>query len=156
MKITCSWIQKMKLGATDGSNSVAMDTKAPLGDGSALNPKQLVLSGLCGCTSMDVLSLLNKKNQQLEAFELVAEAEMSAKGHPKVFSKIHLSFIFAGTIDAEYLKESVHLSQTKYCGVAAMLSKSVSMTYTVLLNGSEISKGITDFSKVDEPKDEAK
>jgi putative redox protein len=146
MKITCSWIQKMKLGATDGVHSVAMDAKAPGGDESALNPKQLVLSGLCGCTSMDVLSLLSKHEQPLESYELVADAEMSSHGHPKVFTKIQLVFVVAGKVDTKVLTESVMLSQTKYCGVAAMLSKSVPITYSVLLNGIQIATGVTDFS----------
>ncbi len=137
----------MQLSATDGANSVLMDTKAPTGDDTALNPKQLVLSGLCGCTTMDVLSLLNKHKEVVDAYELTAEAEMSAKGHPKVFTKIHLNFVVAGNVDAKVLVESIQLSQTRYCGVAAMLSKAMPITYSVLLNGIEVGSGTTDFTQ---------
>ena len=73
----------MKLGATDGKHSVAMDTAAPAGEDTALNPKELLLASLCGCTSMDVLSLLSKQQLPLEAYELVADAELSNTGHQK-------------------------------------------------------------------------
>lgn len=147
MKIQCTWSQKMKLVSTNGEHSVEMDAKSPSGSDSALNPKELVLSGLCGCTAMDVLSLLNKYQQPYEAFEISAEAEMSASGHPKVFTRVHLSFLVAGSVDAAKLLESVELSQTKYCGVSAMLSAAMPITYSVSLNGNEIGKGSAKFSK---------
>ncbi|HVJ65354.1 MAG TPA: OsmC family protein [Bdellovibrionota bacterium] len=147
MKITTSWTSKMKLSAGDGAHTVSMDAKSPGGEDSALSPKQLVLAGLGGCTTMDVLSLLTKHKQPLEAYELVAEAEMSAHGHPKVFTKIHLSFLVAGAVDAKILVESVQLSQTRYCGVSAMLNPTVPISYTVLLNGHEIAAGRADFSQ---------
>lgn len=137
----------MLLHASDGKHTVELDANLPIGTDTALNPKQLLLSSLCGCTAMDVLSLLKKHKQALEAFEIVADAEMSASGHPKVFTKVHLSFLVAGLVDAEKLKESVRLSQTQYCGVSAMLSKATPISYSVVLNGADIASGVANFAE---------
>lgn len=139
----------MQLSATDGHHSVLMDAKAPVGSDSALNPKQLVLSGLCGCTAMDVLALLKKHQLSFKSFRLSAEAKMSEKGHPKVFETVLLTFDVEGDqVDAKILQESVLLSQTRYCGVSAMLSKAVEIQYVVNLNGVRISAGKADFSRL--------
>src|SRR5699024_2984454 len=58
-------------------------------------PKALLLSGLLGCTGLDVISMLNKMKIQLDDFNIEAEAEES-KEHPIVYTKIHLIYTFKG------------------------------------------------------------
>lgn len=125
----------MKLESMARGHVVAMDASAPLGSDSALTPKELVLAGLAGCTMMDVAALLKKHKQPLESLEVDTQAEKSAGGYPEVFVSALLTFRVKGVIDPQKLVESVLLSQTKYCGVSAMLSKAFPVRYRVELNG---------------------
>ena len=145
MKVTSTWKEKLVFTSAADSHSIEMDTKAPLGSDTAMTPKQLVVAGLSGCTAMDVISLLKKYRQSVETFGLDAEVELTEGAHPIVFKKIHLTFRLSGQIEPEKLLEAVRLSQTKFCGVSAMLSKAVPMDYSVELNGTVIGTGAPDF-----------
>ncbi len=122
-----------------------MDTKPPFGTDAALSPKQLVLAGLCGCTAMDIASLLGKYKQPLKTLEVDAEADMTQGAQPSVFKEIRLVFKLTGEIETERALEAARLSQTQFCGVSAMLSKSSSILYTVILNGHAVGSGQAAF-----------
>ena len=145
MKINSTWQGKMKFTATDGKQSVLMDAKSPIGDDSALSPKQLMLAGICGCTAMDVVSLLKKYKQELKSLTVESDAPLTEGKQPAVFTRIDLHFIAEGAIDSTKLLEAVQLSQTKFCGVSAMVSKAVPIFYKVSLNGSQIGEGQAHF-----------
>jgi putative redox protein len=70
-----------------------------------------------------------------------AEISQTSKGYPAVFEKAELTYSAQGSIDGDKFLEAVKLSQTKYCGVSAMLSKSFPIHYRVELNGTEIGRG---------------
>jgi putative redox protein len=123
-----------------------MDALPPIGNGEAMTPKQLLIAGLCGCTAMDVLSLLKKHRQPLDSFEIEATVEKSEGVHPVVFTSALLKFILKGNLDEVKVIEAVTLSQTKFCGVSAMLSKAFPIRFTVELNGKTISDGSAHFS----------
>lgn len=145
MKSVLTWTGEMKFEATAEGKSVVMDAKSPIGRGSAQTPKELVLDGLGGCTAMDVMALLKKHKQPLESFEVSVEVETTKAGHPVVFTQALITFHVTGTIDPKILLESVQLSQTKYCGVSAMLSKAFPIKYVVILNNEEVGQGQADF-----------
>lgn len=94
---------------------------------------------------MDVIALLKKYKEPVETFEVDAEVEASSSGHPIVFKSIILKFKATGQIAPEKLIEAITLSQTQYCGVSAMLSKSVAINYEVILNGNKVSEGLAHF-----------
>jgi putative redox protein len=146
MKIECAWNEKLKFTGSAGGHDVLMDTKPPLGTDTALSPKQLVLAGMCGCTGMDVVSLLRKSKQPLEAFSIEAEAPLTEGSHPVVFDHVQLVFKAKGAVDGVKLMEAIRLSQSRYCGVSAMVSKAVPITYKVELNGESIGSGKADFT----------
>lgn len=146
MQIKTIWNEKMVFTASSGGHEVKMDTKSPLGSDSALTPKQLVLAGLAGCTAMDVISLLKKFKQPVEKFEITVAAEKSKGVYPEVFISAQITFQLNGNIDKEKLIFSVHESQTKYCGVSAMLSKAFPISYSVELNGEKIAEGKSNFN----------
>lgn len=91
-------------------------------------PKELMLYSLMGCTGMDVVSLLRKMQliDKMESFRMETEYETS-KEHPIVFTKIHLKYIFKFNSEPpkEQVEKAVNLSQSKYCGVSAMMKKAV-------------------------------
>jgi putative redox protein len=91
-------------------------------------PMQLLLIGLCGCTGMDVISILQKKRQPFTGLRVQASAER-ADEHPKVYTKIHLEFVVTGDdVDAKAVERSIELSQTKYCPASAMLGEVAEIT----------------------------
>ncbi|MBS1963573.1 MAG: OsmC family protein [Bdellovibrionales bacterium] len=138
MRVTTHWKEKMVFEATADGRSVPMDAKSPIGTDTALTPKQLVVAGLAGCTAMDVIALMKKHKQPVESFEIDAEVEKSGKGYPEVFTSASLTFRLKGDLDPARVIEAVVSSQTKYCGVSAMLAKAFPIRYRIELNGSLI------------------
>jgi putative redox protein len=145
MKLQCKWNDKMKFTAEAEGHQVLMDAKSPIGTDTAMTPKHFLLAGICGCTAMDVAALLRKHKQAFESLEVDADAALTEGSFPTLFKEVKLIFKVTGTVDSEKLLESVKLSQTKYCGVTAMVVKAVPITYTVELNGVSIGTGVADF-----------
>ena len=99
-------------------------------------PKALLLSGLAGCTGMDVVSLLKKMRMEWKTFRLEVEADQSEE-HPKVYTNIRIKYIFTGdNLDRDKIEKAVQLSRIKCCGVSAILEKAVKNTYEIILNYS--------------------
>jgi putative redox protein len=119
------------VGTADSRHEVVMDAHTDVGgDDDGFRPMQLVLVGLCGCTAMDVISILRKQRQSITSLEVRAHAERSAQ-HPRVFTNINLTYIVAGTnIDAGAVERAIQLSAEIYCPVQAMLGQVASMNYT--------------------------
>ena len=145
MKSMVKWSHDMLFEAQSAGNVVHMDASPPIGKGAAQTPKELVAAGLGGCTAMDVIALLKKHKQPFEGLEVEVDIETTQKGHPAVFIRAMIAFRAAGAIDPTILLEAVRLSQTKYCGVSAMLSKAIPIEYSVTLNNEEIGRGKAEF-----------
>ncbi len=122
-------------GMTDSGHMVPMDTKKEVGGlESAPTPMELVLQALIGCTQMDVISILKKMKVEYDEF-IVSETHERAEDHPKVYTKIHLTYSFKGEgMDIEKVKKAVKLSKERYCGVSAMLSKTAEITNEIMIN----------------------
>jgi putative redox protein len=118
-------------GKADSNHWVVMDgSLAEGGSAAGTSPKEIVLLGLGGCTGMDVASILKKKRVHLDSFEVHISAEEAAD-FPKIFTKIHIEYILHGrNIRASDVEHAIELSQTKYCSVTAMLSKSAEVSHS--------------------------
>jgi putative redox protein len=101
------------------------------GKNSGPRPKALSLVSLGGCTGMDVVSILAKMRVVPETFDVEVTGELTEE-HPKYYDKIHLVYSFTGK-DLPYakLEKAINLSQERYCGVNAMLSKAAEVTYEI-------------------------
>jgi putative redox protein len=100
------------------------------GDNDGFRPLELMAVSLAGCTAMDVISLLQKKRQQVTGFEVRVQTER-ATDHPRVFTKVHVEYIVTGKgIDEAALERSIELSETKYCPAQALLSKAIAITHS--------------------------
>ncbi len=96
-------------------------------------PKVLLLAGLIGCTGIDVMSILNKMRVEIDDLKIEVEAE-NTEEHPRVYEDINVIFKFKGKdLPLENLEKAVKLSHEKYCGVSAMLQKSTSVTYEIMI-----------------------
>lgn len=147
MKTAVVWKDGMMFEGVADNHIVQMDAKAPIGKDIGASPKELVAMGLGGCTAMDVIALLKKYKQPPQTFRVDVEIVPSRGAHPIVFEKAILTFTVDGAVDSEKVNEAVKLSQTKYCGVSAMLSKSFPIEYRIILNGTEIGTGTTKFDE---------
>lgn len=149
MKTAVVWKDGMEFDGVADNHIVPMDAKTPIGKNAASSPKELIAMGLGGRTAMDVIALLKKYKQPPQTFRVDVEIVPSTGAHPIVFEKAILTFTVDGAVDSEKVNEAVKLSQTKYCGVSAMLSRSFPIEYRIILNGSEIGTGAAKFESDD-------
>ena len=118
----------------DGHTFVVDADPAAGGTDAGPRPKTLLLSGLAGCTGMDVASILAKMKMPYDRMTIEVEANLT-NDHPRVYDSIHVQYIFAGdSLDRSKIEKAVSLSQDKYCGVTAMLSKSATMSHEIILS----------------------
>jgi putative redox protein len=101
----------------------------------AAGPTEMVLVALAGCTSMDVASILAKKRQRFDTYEIAVDAEQS-EDPPRVFTRIVVEHRVRGDVEAEALRRSIELSASRYCPVSAMLSASVEIEHRYRLERS--------------------
>ncbi len=126
MKIAVHWTGNVsfKAESEETGHSVQMDGPADLG-GENLGPRpmELLLMGMGGCASFDVISMLKKSRQ--DVLDCCAELEAErADAIPAVFTKIHLKFIVSGRkLKESHVKRAVSLSAEKYCSASIMMSK---------------------------------
>lgn len=121
-------------GTSDGGFLLPLDAKKAVGGHDlGFQPLQLFAIGLVGCTGMDVISILQKKRQEVTAFEVSAEIER-ANEHPKVFKKIILEYKVTGRdIDRQDVERAVELSETKYCPAQAMLQETAEISHKIVI-----------------------
>jgi putative redox protein len=99
------------------------------GQNRGARPMELLLMGLGGCTSIDVMMMLNKARQDVTDCRVVIEAER-ADAVPAVFTRIHVHFIVSGRdIKASRVERAVQLSAEKYCSASIMLGKTAEITH---------------------------
>lgn len=145
MKATLDWKNGLEFNAQAEGNSLTMDAKSPLGHGHGMTPKELVAAGLGGCSAMDIASLLKKNKQSLESMKIEVDITPLQGAVPAVFEKAEITYYVTGVIEPEKLLEAARLSQTKYCSISAMLTKSFPIYYHVVLNNEKIGQGQADF-----------
>ncbi|MBT3175109.1 MAG: OsmC family protein [Lentimicrobiaceae bacterium] len=131
-KINVSWSGEMAFEAEVNDFKIKLDADEKVGGkNSGPRPKALSLVSLGGCTGMDVVSILAKMRVVPETFDVEVTGELTEE-HPKYYDKIHLVYSFTGK-DLPYakLEKAINLSQERYCGVNAMLSKAAEVTYEI-------------------------
>lgn len=129
MIASAEWKQgEQYLGKSQSGHATLMDASAEHKAGPS--PMEVVLSALCGCTSVDVVSILRKKREPLEGLTVSAEAEQ-APAPPRTFTKIHLTYRIKGKVSQKAAEDAVSLSKNKYCSVSKMLEKAATIDYSI-------------------------
>lgn len=129
MKASVNWQNGMKFtGMGPSGHPIHMDADSSLGgDDSGLRPMEMIALGLIACQAMDVLSVLQKKRQDVASFEVRFDGPRSHE-YPKVFTKAAITFVIAGKhVDENAVLRSIELAATKYCPAQAMLEHSFPM-----------------------------
>ena len=123
MRAVVKWVDGvMFLGESGSGHSVVMDGAPEQGGRNmGVRPMEMLLLGLGGCASYDVIAMLKKSRQQLVDCKAEVEAER-VDAVPAVFSKIHIKFIVTGKdLKESQVKRAVDLSAEKYCSASIML-----------------------------------
>lgn len=133
MQATVKWVDgAMFLGESGSGHTVVMDGPADLG-GRNLGPRpmEMLLLGVGGCSSYDVMSMLQKSRQRVVDCRVEIKAER-ADAVPAVFTRIHLHFVVTGTeLKEKQVQRAVELSAEKYCSASIMLGAAgVEMTHS--------------------------
>ncbi|MBX2809196.1 MAG: OsmC family protein [Cellvibrionaceae bacterium] len=123
MQATVKWVDgAMFLGESGSGHSVVMDGPPDHGGRNmGVRPMEMLLLGLGGCASFDVMSILKKSRQQVVDCRAQLRAER-AEGVPSPFTKIHLQFVVTGCdLKEKQVAKAVELSASKYCSASIML-----------------------------------
>jgi putative redox protein len=131
MKARVKWVEGMAFMAeADSGHGLIMDGSPDIG-GRNLGPRpmEMLLMGAGGCSSIDVVMILQKSRQDVTDCQVELTAERAGE-NPKVFTRIHMHFIVQGrNLKAEVVERAIKLSAEKYCSATIMLAKTAEMTH---------------------------
>lgn len=125
MQAKVKWVENTVFMGQSGSGHLVMMDGPPEAGGNnlAARPMEMLLLGLGGCSSFDVVSILRKSRQQVTGCELELKSER-AETEPKVFTAIDLHFVVTGKqLREAAVKRAVELSAEKYCSASIMLER---------------------------------
>lgn len=128
---TVRWTGGLKFEGVDSQGHMTLmeahKNYGGLGEGTT--PMDLFLVALGGCAGIDIVTMLEARKQQLEAYEVTIDGERREE-YPKFFKKIALRFVLKGNLDDNVVDRVVSLTMTKICPIAAMLSKIAEVTWS--------------------------
>jgi putative redox protein len=131
MKARVKWVEDVQfVGESGTKHSLIMDGPENLGGhGTGMRPMELLLLGLGGCTSFDVVEMLKKSRQNI--IDCIVEIDgQRSESIPKIFTDIHIHYIITGSnIKEAHVKRAIELSSEKYCSASLMLGKSANITH---------------------------
>lgn len=117
------------VGESPSGHSVVMDAGVESGgNDKGIRPMEMLLLGMGGCSSIDVMMILKKARQDVQDcwVELVGER---ADDHPRYFNKIHAKFFVKGSnIDPKNVERAIELSRDKYCSASVQLGALAAIT----------------------------
>ena len=131
MKTRVKWLDHRSfVGESASGHSVVMDGPPEAGGRNlGVRPMEMLLLGMGGCASFDVVSILEKMKQNISDCEVLIDAQR-ADTEPKVFTKIHMHFIVKGEgVEDKKVAKAVKLSAEKYCSASIMLGKTAEVTH---------------------------
>ncbi|GMN09599.1 OsmC family protein [Croceitalea sp. MTPC9] len=104
------------------------------GKGEGYRPKALMLSGLAGCSGLDVASLIKKMKLEVDEFRIETIANLTDE-HPKYYDSVVIEYHFHGSnLKEEKLQKAVDMSVEKYCGVMEMFRRFAELEIKVLFH----------------------
>ncbi len=131
MDVRIKWVEGMMfLGESESGHAVVLDGPPEIGGKNmGVRPMEMLLLGMGGCTSVDVMQILQKGRQNIT--DCVAEISAERVDTiPKVFSKIHVHFVITGkNLKEAVVARAVKLSAEKYCSASIMLEKAVKISH---------------------------
>jgi len=127
LRLTTPEDEGMRFVAETGSGHAILVDDAKGNTGA--KPIELALLALGACTGFDVISILRKKRQTVTGYEIELLAEQNP-GPPSYFTRVEIKHRLQGQIAPEAVQRAIYLSETKYCAVGAMISKTAKIEAT--------------------------
>ncbi len=134
---TVSWAGDSNfIGRSGSGHAVVFDSNKD--NSLAPTPMEMLLMSAGACSSVDVVSILQKAKQQVTHCRVVLSGER-VDSIPRVFEKIHLHFEVTGfNVSEKHVERAVNLSAEKYCSVSIMLQKAMTVTHSFAVIPSEL------------------
>ena len=130
MKTVTIWKKDHLFESEHDGNKISVDGDKKHGHG----PKALLLSGLAGCSGVDIVDILEKMRVDFSDLKIEVEAKLTEE-NPKVFTEISILFHLKTKKDNEdKVRKAIDLSLEKYCGVSAMLRKNSPIKYQLVIH----------------------
>jgi len=128
-EVRVSWLENMAFEAEVNGHKIILDAAEEVGgENRGPRPKPFLLTGLAGCTGMDVVSILKKMRVEFKNLDIIVEGDLTEE-HPKQFYKMKVIYEFTGSnLPLDKLEKAVSLSEERYCGVSAMYRKAIEIT----------------------------
>ncbi len=140
MNAKVTWQGKMAFdGTADRGYHLPLDSEPAVGgEGKGFAPFELLAIGVVSCTAMDVISILQKKRQDVTGLEVKVHAERATE-HPKVFTHLQIEYVVTGKrLDPAAVERAVQLSDEKYCGAIAMIRQVAPVEHTITILEAEL------------------
>lgn len=119
----------------ENGSEVKMDNIGTTKINFGVSPMQMLLMGLAGCASIDVLLILAKQKQEVNNYNIIINATKEKVSDFSIWKSIEIDFFISGDIDEQKAKRAIDLSLNKYCSVAETLRRAgAEITYKLKLN----------------------
>ena len=117
--VNVKWIgEKQFVGVDSSKHAVLMSTQDE-NNGTGMKPSELLLVALAGCTSVDVVGILEKKRQDLRGLQINVKGEQD-ENPPWAYRRIEVEYVVTGRdIKEKAVADAIRISEERYCSVAA-------------------------------------
>ncbi|NTU71883.1 MAG: OsmC family protein [Coriobacteriia bacterium] len=129
--VNARWTKKRQFVGWDSKqHGIVMDTPATgTGEGTGWRPVELLLLGMAGCTGVDVVSILEKKREDVRGVEIEVRGEPFVDDYPHYYETIEVIYTVTGVgIKPSSVAQAIQLSEEKYCSVKGSLGPQVNVT----------------------------
>lgn len=131
------WKEGKHFEGLSGGHTIEIDAPDPIGTDKGMNPMQLLLVALAGCTGMDVVNILQKERIKLLDLSVSVHGERAAE-IPTVYTEIELVFKLRGFgLTHKAVEHAVQLSEEKYCSVGIMIGKTAQIKTRIEIENLE-------------------
>jgi len=123
-KITARWTAgRQFVGSDENGHGIVLDTPPSAGgENTGWRPLELVLLGLAGCSGIDILSILEKKREDVRGFEVEVTGETYTADYPHYYEAIEITYFVTGVgVSEKAVAQAIDLSTQKYCSVKGCL-----------------------------------
>mgnify|MGYP005688588975 FL=1 len=117
----------------NSGHQIAIDNKS-VENPKGASPMELLLMGVAGCSSIDIISILNKQKVVFDSLEIDVDGERVDKPAPSLFTKIHARISVNGDVKPEKIFRAAELSFTKYCSVSLTLAATADISFSIIVN----------------------
>jgi putative redox protein len=132
-QVNVTWAKKREFVGTDSSKHSVVMSSQDKENATGMKMSELMLVSLGGCTSYDVVDILQKKRQNVTGLDVTITWEQD-ENPPWTYRKIHLHYEVRGKgLKEKAVDTAIRLSEEKYCSVGATLRGKAEITHDFVI-----------------------